>query len=79
MSAKVTLNIESNLGYGPDQVTGITLADLREMVEEAVTEWGGDTEVVICQINNPYGANYGQFAAYDLFQSTEDEENDDDR
>lgn len=65
---KISLNVEGNLGYGPDQInTKVTLADLLEQVEEAITEWGEETEVVLYQTNNSYGANYGRIERYELF------------
>lgn len=73
---KVTFNVESNLGYTPDQVKGITLGELMAQVEEAVMEWGEDTEVVLHQINNRYGANYGRFVEYELFSNEDTVEDD---
>ena len=72
---KITFNVESNLGYSPDQVKGITLGGLLAQVEEAVAEWGEDTEVVLHQINNR-GANYGRLVEYGLFSSEDAEEGD---
>ena len=73
---KITFNVESNLGYAPDQVEGITLGELLAQVEEAVMEWGEDAEVVLHQINNRYGANYGRFVEYELFSNEDAEEGD---
>ncbi len=75
---KVLLKHEGNLGYSPDQVNGITLADLLELVEEAVEEWGGDTEVVLYQTNNRYGANYGTLYRWDVFSVPSSDEDEDD-
>ena len=63
---KVTFNVNGNLGYGANQVEGITLADLRDQLEAAIAEWGEDTEVVLHQANNSFGANYGGFS-HELF------------
>lgn len=46
----------SNLGYGADQVDGMKLCCLLEAVQTAIAEWGADTEVVLHQTNNRYGA-----------------------
>lgn len=73
---RVQMNVESNLGYAPDQIDRtITLADLLEQVQSAINEWGEDAEVVLHQTNNGYGANYGSLAGgYDLFDGLEDDE-----
>ena len=73
MSKRISLNVESNLGYGPDQIqTSVSLADLLEQVQEAIVEWGEDAEVVVYQINNRYGASYGQLArGYELFDASD--------
>lgn len=72
MSKRISLNVESNLGYGADQIqTKLTLADLLEQVQDAIELWGDDTEVVLYQTNNRLGANYGRLAAYDLFDVTD--------
>lgn len=73
-TTKITLNVEGNLGYGTDQVEGMTLADLKYAVEEAITEWGEDTEVVVFQTNNQYGAKYGRLSIWETFAGNEDEE-----
>lgn len=72
MSKRISLNVESNLGYGPDQIqTSVSLADLLEQVQEAIVEWGEDAEVVLYQTNNGYGANYGRLNRYELFDATD--------
>lgn len=68
---KALLNVESNLGYGADQVQGMTLGELLEAVQTAVDEWGEDTEVVLHQTNNRYGANYGTISQWDTFTAPE--------
>lgn len=81
MSKRISLNVEGNLGYGPDQIqTSVTLADLLEQVQEAINEWGEDAEVVLYQSNNRYGANYGRLSRYELFDTPDnyDEEGEDD-
>ena len=77
---KLTMLISPNQGYGPDQVEGLTLADLRELVNEAIDEHGEDAEVVTYDSGNRYGAKYGTFGArygtlgvYDLFAPADEE------
>lgn len=78
MSAnRIQMNVESNLGYGPDQIERpMSLGDLLEAVQSAVEEWGEDAEVVLHQINNGYGANYGKLNMWDLFEASGDEDED---
>ncbi|QBQ71205.1 hypothetical protein SEA_DAEGAL_3 [Mycobacterium phage Daegal] len=72
---KILLNHYGNRGYGADQVTGMSLAALRDAVAEAIEEWGEDTEVVTYQTNNGRGASYGVFAdEYELFTAAEDDD-----
>lgn len=76
-NARVNLSIESNLGYSADQIERpMNLGDLLEAVQDAIDEWGEDAEVVIHQINNRYGANFGRIVSYDVFGS-DDEDSDD--
>lgn len=71
---KALLNVEGNLGYGPDQVRGMTLGELLEAVQTAVNEWGEDTEVVLHQVNNQYGANFGRLVSGETLTGPEAEE-----
>lgn len=73
---RIQMNVESNLGYAPDQIDRpVTLADILEQVQDAIAEWGEDAEVVLHQTNNGYGANYGRLhGGYDLFDGPEDDE-----
>lgn len=73
---RIKMNVEGNLGYGPDQIeSSISLGNLLEQVEQAIEEWGEDAEVVLHQQNNRYGANYGSLAeGFDLFQSADDDD-----
>lgn len=69
------MNFQGNQGYGADQVSGMSLADLLATVEEAVEEFGGDAEVVLYQVNNGRGANFGVFVGeFDLFESDGEED-----
>lgn len=70
---KIKMNVSPNQGYGADQVTGMTLADLRASIDEAITEWGEDAEVVTFDLGNRYGAKYGTLSSYDTFEACEDE------
>ena len=77
MSAhQIVMNFNGNQGYAPDQINSkVTLADLLEQVQEAIHEWGEDAEVVLHQMNNGHGANYGSLAGgYDLFDGTEEDD-----
>jgi len=76
---KVLIRAESNLGYAADDVEGnsVTLGGLLEAIQDAVTEWGEDAQVVLFQTNNQYGANYGRLAQYELFEAVEDDDEED--
>jgi hypothetical protein len=76
---KVLMNHQGNLGYGPDQVKGMTLDDLLAEVEQAIEDFGGDAEVIPHQTNNGRGANYGALQRFELFEpaDVEDEEAED--
>ena len=74
---RISMNIESNLGYSADQIESpMNLGDLLEAVEMAIEEWGEDAVVVIHQMNNRYGANFGQIASHDVFDASDDDEDD---
>lgn len=84
----VRMHHEGNLGYAADQVDtffwddgnghhfdgSMTLAELLEAVQEAITEWGPEATVVAYQRNNGYGANYGALAQYGLFDQADSED-----
>lgn len=79
MSKRIKFNVEGNLGYAADQVDSpINLGQLLEQVQEAIVEWGEDAEVVLHQVNNQYGANFGRIAQWELFEGPEGEEDEDD-
>ena len=73
---RIKMNVNGNQGYGPDQIESpISLGDLLEQVQEAIMEWGEDAEVVLHQVNNRYGANYGNLVeGFDLFESADDDD-----
>ena len=73
---KVQLNFSGNMGYGADQVSSLSLADLRSAIEEAIEEFGEDADVVMYQVNNGRGANYGEFCGpvWELFSAVDGED-----
>lgn len=72
--ARIKMRFEGNIAYTADDAAGMTLADLLEQVQDAITEWGEDAEVVLHQTNNGRGANYGQLAGWPLFASMDGED-----
>ena len=78
MSARVQLNFEGNLGYSAEQVDkggyALTIADLIMALEEAATEYGEDATIVLRQMNNPYGASYGNIYDGDIITAADTEE-----
>ena len=72
---KLKLRILANAGYSPAQVKGVTLAELRDFVEELLEYNDEDTEVVTTNDGNIYGAKYGKL--YLDVEEDYDEEEDD--
>lgn len=71
----VRMHYEGNLGYAADQMdTLMTLAELLEAVQGAITDWGPDATVVAYQRNNGYGANYGTLSQYGTFDKVDGED-----
>lgn len=68
---KYQLEISANRGYGADQITGTTVADLRQMLEGLE-----DDDVIITHDeSNRYGASYGELLGYlEECEIEEDEE-----
>ena len=64
MSEKIKLRVNDCQGYTPDQVKGISLGELREVIEAAIIDYDEDTEIVVFAINNLYGASYGSVDLY---------------
>lgn len=60
--SKLLMHYSGNLGYADDQVNGQTLGEILEAIQDAIDEYGEDTEVVLYQGNNGRGANYGRLA-----------------
>lgn len=52
---KLVLNVRGNQGYGPDQVRGMNVRELIEMLEG----YEPDTEIVLNDVGNTYGAAWG--------------------
>lgn len=63
MAKTVLLSLSNNAGYSPEQVgTAVTLSDLLEAVQQAITEFGADATIVTFDGGNRYGANFGALA-----------------
>ena len=70
----IRMNIESNLGYSADQIgSPMSLSDLLAAVEDAIENYGEDAQVVLHQVNNRYGANFGELYAGQLFDSDDND------
>lgn len=60
MTKQLLLDVSPNNGYGPDQVEQkLTLAQLLEAVENAISEYGEDAEIITHDVTNSRGAKYG--------------------
>lgn len=60
MATKLILDVAPNQGYGANQInTSVTLADLREALEEAILSYGEDAQVITYDTTNYRGASYG--------------------
>lgn len=72
----VVLTVDNNRGYAADQAAnGMTLSDLRELVDNAVAEYGEDALVVTKDTGNRLGARWGAVSRYEeIIASDEDEE-----
>ena len=70
--SKIKMRFAGNIAYTADDAEGTTLADLLEQVQDAITEWGEDAEVVLYQTNNGRGANYGELAGWPLFATMDE-------
>lgn len=67
---KIILRALGNAGYGADQVKGITVRELKDLLEDLQ-----DDDVIITKnLSNRYGANYGEIYAEIIGEY--DEEND---
>ena len=62
------MSISPHQGYGPDQVDGLTLNELADLVAGAIDEFGGDAEVVTYDGSQRYGAKYGTIAEEVTFE-----------
>lgn len=71
---KVGIKILSNAGYGMDQVTGITLGELRDFIEEMIEYYDEDAEVITVDSGNKYGAKYGKLYLEEISEDYDEEE-----
>ena len=62
---KIILKARGAAGYAPDQVTGIKVKDLKELLEN----YQDDDEIITYDMGNKYGAPYGK-----IYADIEDEE-----
>lgn len=57
--AALVLKVNTNQGYGVDQInTQVTLGDLLASIEDAISQYGEDTKVVL-DAGQQYGASFG--------------------
>lgn len=66
---KYQLNIKSNLGYDSDQVSGITVGELKGMLDGLDDE----DQIITYDENNGYGASFGGFSGSLDVSATEEE------
>lgn len=67
---KYQLNIRANGGYSADQVKGLTVGDLKALLDEM----DDDDEIITYDSTNAYGAAYGTISGtYDESDAEEDE------
>ena len=65
----VMMKYSGHQGYGADQIENpMTLGEILEEIQDAITEWGEDAVVVPFETNNGRGASYGKFYKYELFE-----------
>ena len=69
---KIGIKIVANAGYGLDQVEGITIGELKNLVDELFEQYDEDTEIITIDSGNRYGAKYGKI--YPRIIDDEDEE-----
>lgn len=75
---RVVIEVDNNQGYAPDQVvSGMTLHDLHQLVEDAIHDHGGDCIVVTKDSGNRYGARWGGINPFSDIESVDDENEDD--
>lgn len=80
MSNRVTLPIDDNQGYSPEQIdTSVTLYELLEAIKEAIEEFGEDATVVLDN-GQRYGARFGSVrpasSGHEWFQEVEEDSDD---
>jgi hypothetical protein len=76
MATTLIMNVNPNQGYAPDQISNrLTLGELRDMIEEAIVDYGDDAEVITLDSGNVYGAKYGSISTVyggELFEEAEE-------
>jgi len=67
---KIILRVSPNQGYGPEQVKGIKVLDLKELLEQ----YNDDDEIITLDGGNRYGAKYGKLYAEveDIYEDEEE-------
>lgn len=68
---KAVLNIFANKGYSASQVKGMTLGELKSMIDEYIDYLGEDAEIVTQDEGNRYGASFGIITGIDEEQKEE--------
>ena len=71
---KIGIEILANAGYGMDQVSSITLGELKELVDELFEQYDENTEIVTVDSGNRYGAKYGKIYVGTIEDDDEEEE-----
>ena len=61
---KLILTVYPNRGYSAEQVEGVSLADMAQMIADAIEEYGEDAELVTFDASNGRGASYGCINEY---------------
>lgn len=69
---KIVIGIKSNEGYSANQVNGIKVKLLKEMLED----FDDEDEIITYDFNNKYGANYGKLTANIIDEEDDDDEED---
>lgn len=67
---KLIIGIKSNEGYSANQVNGIKVKLLKEMLED----FDDEDEVITYDFNNKYGANYGKLTANIIDEDNDEED-----
>lgn len=65
-TSQLLIDVYPHSGYAPDQVAGTTLAELRDLIEQAIDEYGEDAEVITYDGSQRYGAKYGRLSVNEV-------------